>query len=114
MRRQTTQERGYAPYLPLQWSFVDVVDLRMWRSGWLVVWLRHIMPGRSFRRWLRWRQRLARQHLRPCSSVVNKRGDDRGSLHQVAGLNSVVHIHVGVVRTGLIIHRILNELEAGK
>ena len=63
---------------------------------------------------LRFRQRLARQHLGAIGRVVDKRSDDGRRLHQVAGLDAVVDVHIGVVRARVVVHRVLNELEAGQ
>ena len=49
---------------------------------------------------LRFRQRLARQHLRALGSLVNDRRDHRRGLHQIAGDGVIVGVHVGVVRDG--------------
>src|SRR5260221_13398283 len=65
-------------------------------------------------RWLRLRKRFAREHLIPHGGVVHKRRDDGRGLHQVAQLNAIVHIHVGVMRASGVLHRVLNELKAGE
>jgi hypothetical protein len=45
--------------------------------------------------------------------VVEERCQDGGGLHQVAARDVIVYIHIRMVGTGAVLHRILNELEAG-
>jgi hypothetical protein len=54
----------------------------------------------------------ARQFLRARRRVVNEDRFDDGHLFQIGLLDAIVDIHVGVVGTGVIVHRVLNELEA--
>src|ERR1700691_3914956 len=55
-------------------------------------------PGR-----LRFRQRLAGQHLVARCRIVNYGGHDGGSFHQIARLQMVVHVGGGVMRLARII-----------
>ena len=59
------------------------------------------------------RERFARDHLIAHGGVVDEDGFDRGDLLQVAGLQVLVGVHVGVVRAGFVVGVVLNELEAG-
>ncbi len=63
---------------------------------------------------LRLRQRLARQHLLAHRRMIDERRHDGRGLHEVCLLQPIVHIHIGVMRAGLIFHRVLNELETGQ
>ena len=63
-------------------------------------------PARSFG------HGLARQHLRPHGRVPGEAGDDHGRLHQVVALEALVGVEVGVVRAGLVLDLVLDELEA--
>src|ERR1035437_7620620 len=61
---------------------------------------------------LRSRQRFARQLLRPHRRQVHHRRFNRRHLQHVRRLYAVVRVHVGVVRARLVIHHVLDELEA--
>src|SRR6266446_3914095 len=63
-------------------------------------------------RWLRFRKRFAREQLVSRRGVVHERSHNGRGLHQVARLNTIVHIHVGMMRASGVLHRVLNELEA--
>src|SRR6185369_17988807 len=63
---------------------------------------------------LRRRQILAGQFLGAGGSVIDEgRFDDRHLLH-VGLLDAVVNIHVGVMGASVVVHRVLDELEAGE
>ena len=63
---------------------------------------------------LRFRHRLARNHLCPRGRVVDEPRLNRRGLFQVVWLQAVIDVHVGVVRARAILQRILNELEGGQ
>ncbi len=50
----------------------------------------------------------------PYRRVVDKPRHDRGGLHHVCRLHSIIDIHVGVVRARAVLHRILQEAESGQ
>src|SRR6266576_3758503 len=63
-------------------------------------------------RWLRLGKRFTREQLVSCRRVIHERSNNGRGLHQVARLNAIVHIHIGMMRASGVFHRILNELEA--
>src|SRR5882762_6639281 len=62
----------------------------------------------------RLRERLAREHFVAVGGHVDEGSDDDGHLLHVGLLDALVDIHVGVMRTGVVVHGVLNELETGK
>src|ERR1041384_7500436 len=54
---------------------------------------------------------LSRKFLIHDRSLVNKRGHYGRALPKVIGLDTVEHIFIGVMRSGKVIHRILDELK---
>src|SRR6266571_1815078 len=63
---------------------------------------------------LRLGERLAGQHAFTGGRVIYERRDDGRDLHQVAPLDAIVDVHVGVMRARLVLDRVLDELEAWK
>jgi len=59
------------------------------------------------------REGLARQHLVSHGCVVDEDGFYRRGLLEVAGLEALVDVLVGVVGAGFVVERVLDELEAG-
>jgi hypothetical protein len=59
------------------------------------------------------RQRLARQHLFAHGGVVDEGSFDGGGLSEIFGLQGLISVHVGVMRAGAVVERILDELKAG-
>jgi hypothetical protein len=57
---------------------------------------------------------FAGHHLVAHGGVVEEDGLDGGDLCEVGGLQALVGVHVGVVSAALVVHRVLDELEAGE
>src|SRR5580704_10931477 len=64
--------------------------------------------------WLRFWQRFAREHFVAVGGQVDEARYDYGHLLHVRLLNALVYVHVGVVGAGVVVHGILDELEAGE
>src|SRR5580704_14986489 len=58
--------------------------------------------------------RDAGHHLLAHGGVINKGRHDGRGLHHIAWLHAIVHIHIGVMRPRVVLHRILHETEAGE
>ena len=59
-------------------------------------------------------KRFAGEHFVAVGGEVDEAGDDDGHLLHVGFLDAFVDVHVGVVRARVVVHRILDELEAGE
>src|ERR1700691_5453868 len=76
--------------------------------GWVQAWQWGILLVAQ----LGMRERFARDHFVAHGGVVDENGLDGGDLLQVSGNEMFVRVHVGVVRAGLVVGVVLNELEA--
>ena len=57
---------------------------------------------------------FAGHHLVALGGVVEEDGFDDGGLLEVGGVEAVYGVHVRVVGAGLVVHGVLDELEAGE
>jgi len=58
--------------------------------------------------------RDARHHLLAHGGVIDEGGHDGRGLHHITWLHAIVYIHIGMMRPSVVLHRILQETEAGK
>src|SRR5215472_2156065 len=70
-------------------------------------------PGGARLLRLRLRKWSPGKHLFAIGRMIDKRGHDGRRLREISTLNTVIHVHIGVMRPRPVLQRILNERKSG-